>query len=208
MKEFFLKKLKNREGGYTIIETMISISLFIIVILVGMSALLNASLVHQKSQDIRSIVDSLSFIVEDISRNIRTGYNYHCFENEDTIPTSTSAVVSTPKSCEDGWAIAFESDLGDTENNNDQWIYYMSGGDIFKATSGPYAVGAFTQINSPEVTISATSGFSVLGAEAPLDDLQQPMVIIRISGEINYRNGTIITPFSLQTTVTQRLIDV
>lgn len=208
MKEFFLKKMKNKKGGYTIIETMISLSLFVIVILMGMSALLNASLVHQKSQDIRSIIDSLSFIVEDISRNIRTGYDYHCFETGDTIPTTTSAVVSTPKSCENGWAIAFESDLGDTGNNNDQWIYYISGGNLFKATAGPYAAAVFTQINAPEVVIDGSSGFSVLGAEAPLSDLQQPMVVIRISGTINYRNGTIITPFSLQTTVTQRLIDV
>ena len=37
--------------------------------MVGMDSLLNANLVHRKSEDMRSIMDSLSFIMEDMSRN-------------------------------------------------------------------------------------------------------------------------------------------
>ena len=45
---------------------MISISLFLVVVVFGMNALLNANVVHQKSQDMRSILDNLSFILEDM----------------------------------------------------------------------------------------------------------------------------------------------
>lgn len=193
-------------AGYTIIETMISISLFMVIILAGMSALLNASAVHQKSQDVRSIIDSLSFIMEDISRNIRTGYGYRCFVTGDTIPSITSALMSAPKSCATGWAIAFESDTGNTENHDDQWVYYINNGNIYKATAGPYAVENFTQMNPPEVVIESASSFSVLGAEAPLGDLQQPLIIIKLSGTITFKN--VVTPFILQTSVSQRFIDV
>ena len=38
------KKKIKRESGYTIIETMIAVSLFIIIVVIGMGALLNANL--------------------------------------------------------------------------------------------------------------------------------------------------------------------
>ena len=47
----------------------------------------------------RSILDNLSFIMEDISRNLG-GSSYHCFVAGDVIPSVTSPIVSTPKSCQ------------------------------------------------------------------------------------------------------------
>ena len=58
-----LIKILEKEAGYTIIETMVAVSIFLIVIMYGMGALLNANLLHQKSQDLRSILDILSFII-------------------------------------------------------------------------------------------------------------------------------------------------
>jgi Tfp pilus assembly protein PilW len=79
-------KKNNKKRGYTIIETMISVSLFIIIVMAGMGALLNANLLHQKSQNMRSIMDNLSFIMEDMSRNLRTGHDYYCMTSN-TFPT-------------------------------------------------------------------------------------------------------------------------
>lgn len=188
---------------------MIAVSLFIVIVMSGIDAILNASVVHQKSQDMRSIIDNLNFITEDISRNLRTGYNYHCFVSGDTIPVTTSSVVSTPKSCASGWGIAFESQNGGTANNDDQWVYYINGGKIYKATTGPYASSAFFQLSPDEVVLDASpsvAGFSVLGAEHPFGNSQQPLVIIRLSGKITYKN--VVTPFSIQTSASQRLIDI
>jgi hypothetical protein len=187
---------------------MIAVSLFLVIIMAGMGALLNANLLHQKAGSMRSIMDNLSFVMEDMSRNIRTGYNYHCFETGETIPSSTSATMSTPKSCANGWAISFESDTGDTANNDDQWVYYIDGtGKIFKSTIGPYSASAFTQITPDEVVVSSASGFSVLGAEKLSTGNQaQPFVTIRLVGTITFKNVT--TPFSLQTSASQRVIDI
>jgi hypothetical protein len=187
---------------------MISVSLFIVVVMSGMGALLNTNLLHNKSQNMRSLMDNLSFVMEDMSKNLRTGYKIHCFLAGDTIPSTTSAVVSTPKSCTSGWAIAFESADGSSANDNDQWLYYIdNNGRVFKATSGPYAASSFVQLTPDEVVLSAGSGFSVLGAENPsLPNTQQPFVVIRLIGTITYKN--VVTPFSLQTSVSQRLIDV
>lgn len=213
MRNIFLKNYsafsrKSNFGGYTIIETMIAVSLFLIIVVTGIGALLNANLAHNKSADMRSIMDNLTFIMEDISRNARTGYDYRCY----TGPLDFSdPQVATPQSCASGWALAFEEAHGDKLSLDDQWVYKIEsvGGEpfaIYKSTQGG-AKGTFYKISDSAVRISPDSTFSVLGAENPLyPDQQQPMITIRLMGEIEYKG--VLTPFSLQTSVTQRLIDI
>ncbi len=206
-----IKKIIKNKKGYTIIETMIAVSLFIIIVMAGMGALLNANLLHQKSRDMRSILDSLSFIMEDMSRNLRTGHNFRCID----VDSFTPAVLSTVKSGEDCWGVAFESQDGIVSNQNDQWVYFIrNDGKIFRATKAPYTnpdtdpASEFVQLTPDEVFIDPVSGFSVLGA-SPVSsgDRQQPFITIRLVGTISYKNN-ITSPFSLQTSVSQRLIDV
>lgn len=205
IKRYKIKKFRRINTGYTIIETMIAVSLFLVIIMTGMGALLNANLLHQKSQNMRSIMDNLSFIMEDMSRNLRTGYSYRCLTGNDNLSD-----VSTPLSCTNGWGIAFESANGSPGNNNDQWVYYIDNtGKIFKSTQGPYIASNFIQLTPDEVVIDPLSHFSILGAESissPQLDRQQPFVSIRLVGQITFKN--VVTPFSLQTSVSQRLIDI
>ena len=205
-------KKTNTKSGYTIIETMVAVSIFVIVIVFGMNALLNANLVGRKSQDLRSIMDNLNFIMEDISRNARTGYDYECYA-----PPVAFVPLNSPKSCVAGSVIFFETADGDNTDRTDQWVYKIeetaSGSgkyNIFKSVEGGQD-GTFVQLNPSEVALTVSSGFSVLGAERPAinplnDDRQQPLLTIRLVGEIEYKDT--ITPFSLQTSVSQRLIDV
>lgn len=192
-----MKNKNNNKNGYTIIETMIAVSLFIVIVMSGMGALLNANLLHQKSRSMRSIIDNLSFIMEDMSRNLRTGYDYHCFVAGDTI--SYGAI--NPKSCASGGGISFKSSLGG------QWVYYISNNpngasySIFKSVDG-----TTVQLTPDEVAINPASSFSVLGALPPPDDSQQPFVTIKLIGSITFQN--FVTPFSLQTSVSQRVIDI
>ena len=179
------KKL-DKQNGYTIIETMIAVSIFLVVIMVGMSALLNADLIHKKSGDMRSIMDNLSFVMEDISRNLRTGYSYHCIDDG-----NLNAIE--PRSCLSGNGISFKSDAGDR-------IKYIIGSDIQKSMAG----GSYVELTSPEIVIDPSSHFTVVGAE--LSDTLQPFVTIKLVGKITYRS--IETPFSLQTSVSQRSLDV
>jgi hypothetical protein len=197
-----IKKNLKIKNGYTIIETMIAVSLFIIIVMVGMGALLSANSLHRKSQGMRSVMDNLSFIMEDISRNLRTGYSFHCIAPGDTVPVIS---VSTPKSCATGgWGIAFEYTKGNPSNDDDQWVYYIDDGKIFKSTLGS-DLSNFIQLTPDEIVIDSASSFTVLGAEPPPDDLQ-PFVTIKLIGTITFKD--IITPFSLQTSVSQRNIDI
>lgn len=194
----YFKKNKFTDG-FTIIETMIAISIFLIVVVLGIGALLNAHLVNKKSQDMRSIMDSLSFSMEDMSRNIRTGYNYHCLKKWED-PFSSSLDISL--SCVNGYGIAFESSEGNPDLNTDQWVYYISGGKLYRSTNSG---NGLVQMTPDEVILNnSTYNFSVIGAEST--DIQQPLVIIRLVGTITSGGNT--TPFSLQTAVSQRLNDI
>lgn len=198
-------KIESCSGGYTIIETMIAISIFIIVVMTGMGSLLNANVIHQKAQDQRSIMDNLSFIMEDLSRNLRLGSKYYCVTGAD--PLSNVSIAKSSPSGANCWGIAFEPAGGSTSNPNDQWMYYIdSNGALFKSIQGPYnSTSNYTQLTPEEVKINPVSGFLVLGAEAP-SDTQQPFVIIRLVGTITYKN--VVTPFSLETSVTERTPDI
>jgi hypothetical protein len=197
-----------RSEGYTIIETMIAVSLFVVIVLVGTNALLNANLVHQKSQDGRTILDSLGFAMDELSRNLRTAYTYHCFVNADEILPEPLSALNYPKSCSQGQGLSFETDSGDANDFNDQEIYYLSEGGLWKL-SGPYGGTVVpTRLTPEEVELDMDlSGFSIFGAEAPGGgDEQQPFVTIKLSGEIKFKNTA--TSFSLETSVSQRLIDI
>ncbi len=204
MKKNFSKKLNKKNTGYTIIETMIAISLFLVIIIAGMSALLNANVLHYKSQDMRSIMDNLSFIMEDISRNLRTGSTIRCINDGDYVNTLT-----TPKSCSTGGGIVFEEASGSASNSSDQWIYKIEstdGGASYNISKSTNSGASWVQLNASEIKLSSVSGFSVLGAESLVaGNQQQPLVIIRLVGTITTKN--ILTPFSLQTSISQRLID-
>src|SRR3989344_6756317 len=199
------KCFKTAKGGYTIIETMISLSIFLVIIISGTGALLNVNRLHQKSQDMRSIMDNLSFIMEDISRNLRTGSNYRC------MGSFSVTQIDEPLSCASGGAIAFEYTFGNKLSSADQGVYKIEsidGGVTYNlsrsVSSG--SAGSWFQLNPPEVVLSSVSGFSVLGAEAPPSDSQQPLVIIKLVGTITYHG--VVSPFSIQTSVSQRLVDL
>jgi len=176
IKKYFQKNSK-RDGGFTIIEMMIAIAIFLIVVVIGMGALLNTNLIHRKTQDMRSIMDSLSFIMEDMSRNIRTGYEYNS----------------------DGDSISFKH-FDNVSMEEQIWEYSIAVDSIQKIIDE----GTPVKLNPEEITFEYGSGFTVTG-EDPTDYFQ-PFVTIRLVGKITYKG--VDTPFSLQTSVSQRLIDI
>ncbi len=192
----FLKKTKS---GFTLIETMISVAVFVIVITIGIGALLNASAVHKRSQKVRSVLDSISFVMEDMSRNLRTGYNYKCGQN--AVPAIVSSCPLIAGGSIGGNVLKF------TNAEGDDWTYVIAQGNTF----GFNDIRKITQefpgdgivLNPAEVLFDTDSGFIVTGAEP---GNPQPYIIIKLSGKIIYKGSSV--PFSLETSVSQRLIDV
>ncbi len=188
-------------AGFTLIEIMVSIAIFTIIMVMGVSALLNTNTIHKVSNNQRSLIDNLNFMMEDMSRNIRLGYNYHCFINDQITGNET------PQSCPSGSsALSIEGLNGKSDFPDDQIMYsFVNNPDdnqyyILEKKSSDSS--NFLNITPNEIKISKQSGFVVKGAE---ETGEQPTVLIRLFGTIKYKN--VETPFNLQTVVTQRATD-
>lgn len=206
--------LKNKKG-FTLIEVMIATALFTVIMVVGIGAVLGANDAHKRTQNIRATLDNLSFVMEEMSRSLRTGTRYHC--------NISSGILTDPQDCPNDYtrSIAFESVNGDPTSAFDQWVY-----SIQPSLSNPahievvkkyeYPTGSGNQITVPLTPLNVEidpikSGFTVTGS-CPVKpvgglctDLTQPKVVIRLSGQVLYKGQGV--PFDLQTTVSQRVLD-
>ncbi len=217
------KSSYNNQKGFTLVEVMIAVGLFVVVMIAGVGAVLSANSSHKKTQSQRAILDNMSFILEDMSRNIRLGSTLRCPAgvsasplggSEEHLVGSISGVTSSdcgPGAGGEARSVAFETQTGDPANDADQAVYMFYTNDrLYKSING----GAdFYPISAEGVKFSADSGFTVLGS-APFSDsgtgigatdAVQPRAVIRLSGTIQYKD--ILTPFDIQTTVSQRFID-
>lgn len=70
MKLFILKK------GFTLIEIIVSMAIFSVVMVVALGAFLKIVDVNKRAQTVEAAVNNLTFVVESMSRELRTGQVY------------------------------------------------------------------------------------------------------------------------------------
>ena len=59
--------------GFTLVEMLVSISVFLVVMLVAASSLLSIIDGNNKAQSLKSAINNLNFALEDMEKNIRVG---------------------------------------------------------------------------------------------------------------------------------------
>ncbi len=209
---------KYSSSGFTLIEVMVSVAIFTSIMILAIGALLSSNSEYKRTHEIRSSLDTMSYVIEDMSRNIRLGSSIRCEEGfsypeGSPYPPSFSAVMSegdtvmNPDSCDTGdgnWGITIEPLNGDSGTPEDQVSYrFVRIGDeamIYKTKDGGENYYPLTPENV--VIDPYKSSFRIFGTG---DDGMQPMVVISISGNVFYKE--IVTPFNFQTTVSQRFLD-
>lgn len=188
--------------GFTLIEMMVSVSIFSIVMLIGVGALLSLVETNRRAQSINSVINNLNAALESMSRTIRVGTNYYC--QGSAVPPSP-AVLATAKSCLGGGLLfAFEASDGDPNDPNDQVVYRLNGTQLERSLDSGLTWVALT---APEVSIESFN-FFVVGAESfsGSGDLSQPRVIMKIRGSAGTAKDK--TEFNVETMVVQRIIDI
>jgi prepilin-type N-terminal cleavage/methylation domain-containing protein len=190
------KKINKYQKGFTLIEMMISMTIFSVIVVVGLEAVLSSVDQHTRSQDMRSVMDNLNFSLEDMSRNIRLGTNFHCMNPGESSVSGTPV----PQDCSGGSnQIVF---TGVTGPNITYTISPPSSG-VVQVTK-QIGAGSIQVFTLPEVTLDYyKSGFVVVGA--PVGDGLQPVVNIGLSGKVTYKGTD--SSFSIQTTVASRPLD-
>ncbi len=181
-----------RGRGFTLIEMMVSVSIFTMVMLVSTGALLSMVDSSRKAQAQQTAFSNMDFVLESMSRSIRVGTYYHCGEDADFQIEKDCSI--NPES-----VFAFEAPGGIESTDADQIIYRLEGGAITREdVDGKYP------ITSDDVTITNLT-FRVNGSTPAAN--QQPIVQIVVSGFAGNTEKSKVS-FSFQTSVTQRLFDI
>jgi prepilin-type N-terminal cleavage/methylation domain-containing protein len=212
--------ISTNQKGFTLVEAMVATALFLVIITTGITALLSVNSTLKKTQTQRVALDTISFIMEDMTRYLRLGNLTNCRANGAQF---VGDEIETLVQDGDGlqcMAIATEPftspNVGDPEDQVVYWIAPSSDdpdrGVVFKAPTGNSNLLAQQEnwfvMTPAEIDIDLDrSGFTVVGSEVsgPTDGLQ-PRVIIRLAGTVTFRD--IESDFSVQTTVSQRFLDL
>ncbi|HBM45415.1 MAG: hypothetical protein UR85_C0011G0009 [Candidatus Nomurabacteria bacterium GW2011_GWF2_35_66] len=221
------KKTKQKKSGFTLIEIMVSISIFSVVMLIVIGALLMLNDANKKAQATRAIVDNLNFAMDDITRSIRTGKDFKCGLSVVDGNVTGSARSCTYEDIKNGVdTIAFtgiqEITYGDADVRQICYLYSYNKLDpiselgTIKYGTKPISMeeecvnnfkGITTTLVSPEVEVAGLKFYIFDENSTQVLNLgvkQQPIVIIALSGDINVEKYKFKTPFNIQTTVSQR----
>jgi len=182
-------KAKNR--GFSLVEMLVAVSIFAIVMVVSVGTLIVLVTSSGVTQRIQSLATNLSFAMDMMTRDIRTGYDYYC----------TSSISGTLNSgtnnCADG-----ESGIIFTNSETDDRTAYR-----FNSSNGSLELridsGSWIRLTSSEVIIEDAK-FYVTGSTR--GDGVQPQVRVLVRGTPTNTTFQVST-FYLQSTLTQRIID-
>jgi len=76
MKNKFQQLHKNKNQGFTLIEVMVSMSIFVMVVGMAVGTVIAMVDANAKAQNMQQAATNLSFALDSMSREIRTGTYY------------------------------------------------------------------------------------------------------------------------------------
>ncbi len=210
----FIKEIKFNKG-FTVIEMVVAVGIFTILATMSMGAIYEVNKTNNVTRKLRSAMDNLSFAMEDMTRNIRLGSDYHCGGGD----VSVSGDCSTSSF---SYLLAIRGVENTDQGDENRIVYYIgqdtNGSYVIKKSLGisnnfdPNDPSLHTLTSAVDVQIDPNhSGFQVIGSSVPASNLVadtdgQARVIIRLSGTATYQDVTI--PFNLETTVSKRQLDM
>lgn len=165
--------------GYTLIELIVAMGLFAFVMTLSSGAYLLMIGLNRQAQGIATGIDNLSFAIETMTRDIRTGSNYRCGGLGD---------------CSSG-ASSFSF-----KNASGVDVSYSLVSSVIQKTVG----SAVSTLTDPTVNVSSLAFYAT--GTTP-GDTQQPHVTIIVSGTVSYGAGK-SESFTIETGATMRGSDL
>jgi len=191
-------------SGFTLVEMMIAFAIFAIIMVISVGSLISLIGANHKAQALKTVVNNLHFALENMSRNIRTGTQYHCsYDGGDHPITETQNCPTTP-----GRQLVFKA------RDDDYLLYKLSDdGAIVRSKSSDTSmllnVANFIPVTAPEVQVE-TLNFYVDGAdnsEEHGNNKLQPRVLLVVKGWMQGKSK-VVSRFDIETLVSQRALDI
>lgn len=212
-KRFFVQEHKAFVGvgghgirtnqGFSLIELLVSMALFIVVLTMGIGALLVLINANVKAQNTQESVSNIQFALDSMSREIRTGFAFYCSNG-----VETTGGMNIHRDCNKGTYLSIiEGGKSLTKGVNNRRIAYR-----FNSSAGSIerkvGTGSWVRLTSPTIDITSMH-FNVANSSTKSNDGNslQPNVTIFIEGVVAGVGDT-SSEFMLQTTVTKRVLDL
>lgn len=188
---------KQKNNGFTLIEIMVATSIFMIIMLMAMGAIITSSNSAKKAQALLSAMDNVNFALEGMTRSLRTGSGYTC------LSSASSASIATCNTTSGTQYIGFIS-ADKTNGSNIDTIYY-------KGSSPDHA----NSLRRTKIVNGITSDVDLISTDVSIDDLMfyvkgnvstdqiQPSVYIIMKGVATVK-GVKDYSFAIQTMASQR----
>jgi prepilin-type N-terminal cleavage/methylation domain-containing protein len=196
------------ERGFSLIELMVAITLFAVVMLVSVGALLSLVDANRKARSLESVMNNLNIAVDGMVRSIRMGNTYNC--NATAVPAH-----EVGGDCGLGADLFSFAPFGSNPDvQTERWVYYFeegageSGGRLLRSRTGN--LGDAVAITAPEVNIEDVTFYvdGTIRANTLSQDKTQPKVVMVIKGTAGAGNAKTETTFYIQATAVQRVLDL
>lgn len=208
-------------AGFTLIEMIVSLGIFSIIITTAVGALLVLIATNQRLQGEQSAMTNISFALDSMTREIRTGYNYYCVGQPNYNASNAEAIFNDSDNKHEDLGVGTKNcGTGRGSGEGLQGISFYEGGDSISGVSNRI-VYFYDNVaktlkrkvgnNAPQSIISSgiqitDADFFVTGTNklTSTDDFEQPTVTIYLKlKEVREDKD-----YYLQTTVTQRILDL
>ncbi len=198
-------KRSHTNTGFTLIEIMVATSIFMIIMLMAMGALITTSDTAKKSQAFRTAMDNVNFAMESMTRSLRMGRDYVCVTSTTGVSLPAPANMDCSLGTQGGSAIIFTPALHPAGSRDTAYMLATR-----PTTNGQSASTHVLQRCNPDCLDLVSSDidiqslkFFVTGSDV-LDKVQ-PSVYIIIKGTVTIKGEA--TSFALQTNVSQRNLE-
>ncbi|MEN9920639.1 MAG: hypothetical protein RL538_532 [Candidatus Parcubacteria bacterium] len=211
-----MKLFQQKQSGFTLVEMIVALAVFAVVITISVGALLMLVASNDQLRKEQAIMTNLSFALDSMTREIRTGTHYYCASENSASgifsPTYDLDTLGIWRSdCPNGktgnyHGLAFKEGGNSISDTKERIMYYTaSDGQIYR------------KVGRESESITASTGvyiknmyFNVVGS-VPLrrssgqPDEDQASVTIYIEAS---ESATSPETYYLQTTVSQRVLDL
>lgn len=186
--------------GFTIIELLVASTIFIIILTIAVGGFVRVLRMQRAIVALMEANDNASFTIEQMAREIRTGYNFCTRGNPH--PWASGVCTALAGTAADDWELMFINAKNDV-------VFYRysssSNGFLERGTASSTSPGdkTYQRLTAPTVRIS---GFKVvLAGNLPLDD-NQPRVTLAM--EVGAIGRDLNFPLNnIQTTLSSRVPD-
>lgn len=224
-----LTQSRPHTSGFTLIEMIVSLALFSVVVTISVGGLLVLIAANKQLQEEQNVLTNLSFALDSMSREIRTGTQYDCgtrstyghqFGADDPLIASTPTNVSLDTVLATPW-----EDCAQGNNGNDRLIgmSFLEGGDsitgsddriLYWYDQNAQALYRRVGTGAPESVVSESvrivdadffvTGSYPLGTGVDQDQTQPAVTIVLEAAAADEPDVT----YLMQTTITQRALDI